>query len=74
MKAILPPINRHWPPGVGQKLYLFGKTKTLVVQAGREYRLLGTCMLDAAVDTAPAFAPGRIFIRAEESLYGIGKK
>jgi hypothetical protein len=58
---------------VGDKLYLFTAQKTLVVQAGRAFKLLGTCALKERFDASPAFAPGRIFLRTDEHLYCVGR-
>jgi hypothetical protein len=45
---------------VNDKLYLFGQHKTLIVQAGRTFKPLGTCKLNERFDALPAFDPGRV--------------
>jgi len=56
------------------KLYLFAGKKTLIVQTGRQFKLLNTCELNEAFDASPAFVEGRIFIRGRKHLYCIGEK
>jgi outer membrane protein assembly factor BamB len=46
---------------------------TYVVQAGPEYRLLGTNTVGEPVYASPAIAEGRILIRGEKNLYCIRK-
>ena len=62
------------PAIAGGKLYLFAGRKTLIVQPGEKFKLLGTCELDESFDASPAFKDGRIFIRGHNHLYCIGEK
>ncbi|MCX7933902.1 MAG: PQQ-like beta-propeller repeat protein, partial [Planctomycetota bacterium] len=61
------------PVLAGNRVYVFGEKTTFVVAAAAEYRLLSTCRLKEIFHTCPAFAPGRIWIRSEKSLYCLGK-
>lgn len=62
------------PAIIDGKLYLFCGNTTLIVQIGKEFKLLGKCSLDEYTDVSPAVADGRIYIRTAESLYCIGAK
>ena len=46
---------------------------TAIFKAGAEFRLVGRNALGERAVTIPAFMPGRIYIRGEKHLYGIGK-
>lgn len=61
------------PVLAGGKIYAFGEKRTFVATAGPVYRLLGTCRLRETVNTCPAFAPGRMWLRGEKNLYCVGK-
>lgn len=57
------------------KLYLLSTTGTMIVaEAGGEYKEVGRCALNEPCFASPAFAEGRLYIRAKEHLYGIGTK
>jgi outer membrane protein assembly factor BamB len=59
---------------VGENVYLMDFEGILYVfKAAREYELVSRNTLGEAAMTIPAFMPGRIFIRGEEHLFGIGK-
>ena len=62
------------PSLAGERLYLLSEDgEMLFLQAGREYKLLGTAHLGEKAFASPAFADGRIYIRGEKNLYAIGK-
>lgn len=61
------------PALVGDKLYLLSeKGVMLIAETGGEYKELKRSELGAKCYASPAFAPGRIFIRSEDTLYCIG--
>ena len=47
--------------------------ETIVIAAGRTPRVLARNKLDARQLASPAIAQGRLFIRSDDALYGIGK-
>ena len=56
------------------KVYLFSETgETVVLQAGRELRILQRNDLGGRVVSSPAVSDGRIFIRTDESLIAVGR-
>ncbi len=56
------------------KIYLVSEDgETTVVAAGRTPRILARNRLDARQLASPAIAGGRLFIRADEALFAIGK-
>ena len=56
------------------KVYLFSETgETVVLQAGRELRVLQRNDLGERVVSSPAVSDGRIFIRTDESLVAVGR-
>ena len=55
------------------KIYFFSETgETLVLEAGRELRVLQRNDLGERVVSSPAVSDGRIFIRTDESLIAVG--
>jgi len=55
------------------KVYLFSETgETLVLEAGRELRVLAENDLGERMVSSPAVSDGRIFIRTDESLIAVG--
>jgi outer membrane protein assembly factor BamB len=57
------------------KIYIVGREGIgLVVQAGREFKILATNDLKETTYASPAIADGRIYIRTWKHLYCIGKK
>ncbi len=64
------------PTIVGDKLMIFCYNKTLVVQTGKEYKLIRTNALDGqeVIHASPAFLPGKVFIRGSKNLYCIQAK
>ena len=62
-------------PGLaGDRLYLLSEDGEMcILQAGREYKLLGTAHLGEKAFASPAFTDGRVYIRGEKNLYAIGK-
>ena len=60
------------PSLAGGRLYLTALNGvTLMVSAGRTYKLLGRAALGERVKASPAFADGRIYLRGEKRLYCI---
>jgi hypothetical protein len=56
------------------KVYLFSETgETLVLEAGRELKVLAENDLGERVVSSPAVSDGRIFIRTDESLIAVGR-
>jgi outer membrane protein assembly factor BamB len=62
-------------PAAGDgKVYLVSEDgDTVVVGAGRTPRVLARNRLDARQLASPAISGGRLFIRADDTLYAIGK-
>lgn len=61
------------PSLVGDRLYLLSEDGTMIVaHAGSEYRELARSELADTCRASPAFADGRMFIRGNRKLYGIG--
>lgn len=61
------------PVGGDGKVYLFSETgETLVLEAGRELKVLARNDLGERVVSSPAVSGGRIFIRTDESLIAVG--
>jgi len=59
---------------VGDKVYLIDKVGvTHIFKADKEFVSLGENILGESVVSTPAFADGKIFIRADKNLYCIGK-
>ena len=57
------------------KIYLFSETgETLVLEAGRELRVLARNDLGERIVSSPAVSGGRIFIRTDESLIAVGSR
>ena len=62
------------PCVVGDTLYLLSMKGTmLLAETGREYKEIKRLELGEKCHASPAFAPGRIVLRAENNLYCIGK-
>ncbi len=66
----------HGSPALaGEKLYLTDrKGTTHVLQAGRKYHELAANPVGEGVETSPALAGGRIYIRGEKHLFCIGAR
>lgn len=63
------------PAIVGDRLYAFSTEGAVrVVEAGREFKELASFEMGEPIHASPAFAPGRMFVRGESSLFGIGAK
>jgi outer membrane protein assembly factor BamB len=57
------------------KVYLLSETgETIVIEAGRQFRILARNQLDERMVASPAISGGQIFIRTDEHLYCIGKR
>jgi outer membrane protein assembly factor BamB len=55
------------------KIYFFSKEgKATIIEASREFRVVGQADLDEEVVASPAVAAGDLFIRTRENLYRIG--
>ena len=63
------------PSLAGDRLYLLGSTgAVLVVSAGTAFKELSRTSLGEEVVASPAFADGRIFIRAKQNIFCLGAK
>ena len=63
------------PWGYNGKIFLLGEDgDTYVIQAGPEFRLLGTNSLDEMSLATPAVVRGSVIIRTQSSLYRIAKQ
>jgi outer membrane protein assembly factor BamB len=61
------------PALAGGRLYITStKGETFVIDAGREYKLLGANPLGEACSASPAFQDGRIYLRGAKNLFCIG--
>ena len=59
---------------MGDRVYLISEGGTaIIVAAKRQYEELGRAELGEKCVTSPAFADGRIYIRAEKHLFCIGR-
>lgn len=58
------------------KLYLFGDTLTLVIDAdpANAFAVLGRGELDETIDATPAITDGRIYVRTDTALMAIGNE
>ncbi len=60
------------PVSAGGHIYIFDRTgRARVFEPAGEYREVSSPILGERVDTTPAFADDRIFVRGEESLFCI---
>ncbi len=60
------------PVAAAGRLYIFAKDgKAVVLDAGREYKVLATNALDDGVNASPAIAGDEIFVRSDRYLYAI---
>ena len=58
------------PVGADGRVYITGRGgKTLVLQRGRELKVLATNRLDERIDASPALAGRQLFLRGTKSLY-----
>lgn len=63
------------PSIVGEKLLLISRTGNVTfLQAGPEFKELGSAVVGEKCETCPAFVDGRIYLRGEKNLYCIGRK
>ena len=63
------------PSVVGENLYLLSeKGDMFIAKIGGEYEQLSKSELGENCYASPAFADGRIYIRANKNLYCIGNK
>ncbi|MHC4194992.1 MAG: outer membrane protein assembly factor BamB family protein [Planctomycetota bacterium] len=63
------------PSLVGNRLYMLSEDGVmLIAEAGVEFKQAAICEIDEGCVASPAFASGRIYIRAKESLYCIGNQ
>jgi len=59
----------------GDRVYALGRNGiTLIVQAGRTFRMIGTCRLGDSADATPAMMDGRFYIRGSKWLWCLGNK
>jgi len=63
------------PVAADGKIYLMSETgEAIVLEAGREMRILARNQLGERVVASPAISNGQIFIRTDEHLFCIGKR
>jgi outer membrane protein assembly factor BamB len=62
------------PIVAGGRLYVFAEEKTLVVEAGTTFSVVGEGSLEEAPEATPAFVGDRIYLRGPTSLYCIGSR
>lgn len=60
------------PMVVGDNLYLVCSDTTLVVKTGDKPEKIGEGTVNESIYASPAYAAGRVFLRASKTLYGIG--
>ena len=68
-------INRLYasPVGADNRIYFAGRDgTTLVLERGREFKILATNHLDEGVDASPALVGNQLFLRGKSHLYCIG--
>jgi outer membrane protein assembly factor BamB len=67
--------TRSSPILVGRNVYLTDqKGVTHIFEAGRAFKEVGSASLGEEVQTTPAFAGGRVYIRGKQNLYCVGAK
>ncbi len=60
------------PVAAAGRFYIFAKDgRAIVLDAGREYKVLATNALDDPVNASPAIAGDEIFVRSDKYLYAI---
>jgi outer membrane protein assembly factor BamB len=63
------------PSLVGDMLYILKRNgEMILLQAGREYKEIGRCVIEEECFASPAFVEGRIYLRSTKSLYCIGRE
>ncbi len=71
-KSRLPGEYSASPLLVGDRIYFFNEEgKATVIEAGREFKLLGESVLDNGFMASPAVADGALFLRTKTDLYRI---
>ena len=66
---------RASPSLAGDRLYVLSeKGVMIIIEAAAQYKELARCELGEDCHASPAFADGRIYIRAVENLYCIGQR
>jgi len=62
------------PIGAAGRIYVTGRGgKTVVLEVGKEFKVLATNQLSERIDASAAVAGNQIFLRGEKSLYCIGE-
>ena len=63
------------PSLVGERVYLLSDEGVmLIIEAGREYKLISRAEIGEPAMASPAFLDGRIYIRGKKHLFCIGEK
>ncbi len=61
------------PVAAAGRFYVFAKDgRSIVLDAGREFKVLATNTLDDGVNASPAIAGDEIYVRGDRTLYAIG--
>ena len=69
----IPGVYMASPVAGDGKIYFAGETgETLVLEAGRQLKILARNKLTGRFGGSPAIAAGRIFLRADDRLVAIG--
>jgi outer membrane protein assembly factor BamB len=70
----IPGVYMASPVAGDGKVYLVGETgETLVIEAGRQLKVLARNKLDGRFTASPAIANGRIFLRSDDRVVAIGR-
>lgn len=70
----IPGVYMASPVAGDGKIYLVGETgETLVLEAGRQLKILARNKLEGRFSASPAIAGGRIFLRSDDKLVAVGK-
>ena len=72
-QARIPGVYMASPVAGDGKVYFAGETgETLVLEAGRQLKILARNTLTGRFGGSPAIAAGRIFLRADDRLVAVG--
>ena len=70
----IPGVYMASPVAGDGKVYLVGETgETLVLEAGRQPKILARNKLEGRFSASPAIAGGKIFLRSDDKLIAVGK-
>ena len=72
----LPNISNPYasPIAAGNRVYVFDRGGgAVVLEAGKEFKVLAENTLDDGIDATPAMVGGDLYIRGRHALYGIAE-